>query len=85
MLLAAERYQCNTYEGVLEQGFGKLGRSGALVAIAIACLTANCAHMQFVASMFNSLQGGGGGFIRNVFGADGAAQQVSTVVSHDHP
>ena len=49
-------------EGMLQAAFGTSGRTVALVSLAIACFTANAAHLQFISDLFVKLNGEGGGY-----------------------
>ena len=69
LLALADLTGAETYEGVLGAVFGRAGRVVTLVSLAIACFTANCAHFQFVATMFDALNGGAG-FVATIAGAD---------------
>ena len=71
---------CETYEGVLRAAFGEAGRKVALVALALACFTANAAHVQFISEVFLALNGPTGGFIGTLVGGDAKAQQAAAAL-----
>jgi hypothetical protein len=71
---------CETYEGVLRAAFGEAGRKVALVALALACFTANAAHVQFISEVFLALNGPTGGFIGTLVGGDVKAQQAAAAL-----
>lgn len=80
MLQAAWMTGAETYEDVLGVAFGRGGRLAALASIAVSTWTANCAHMQFTASMFVTLQGDGGGYLETVVGSKVKVQTFAAML-----
>lgn len=74
LLRAAEMTGAQSFDGVFAHVFGEAGRGCALVSMAIACWTANCSHMKFIASLFCSLQGDDGGFLAALVGPNHRVQ-----------
>lgn len=80
MLQIATATGASTYEDVLRHAFGPVGRAVALISLALSTFTANCAHMQFVASMFVEMQGPGGGLMQTLVGPDVKLQHLATMI-----
>lgn len=80
MLQVATATGASTYEDVLRHALGPVGRAVALISLALSTFTANCAHMQFVASMFVEMQGPDGGLMQTLVGPDVKLQHLATMI-----
>jgi len=80
MLQVAATTGAGSYEEVLYQAFGPTGRLAALVGLALSLFTANCAHMQFVSSVFVEMQGPSGGIMATLVGSDKRVQRFAVMV-----
>jgi len=75
MIRTAEVTGASTYEDVLRHAFGDIGRTAALISLAMSTLTANCTHLQFISQMWVTLGGAQGGIMHTLVGPDDDVQQ----------
>ena len=78
LLMMASARSVGSYEDCCAGTFGAAGRVTSLLSLFVACLTANCAHFQFIASSFLQLDNGtsDGGFVRKIVGTSPTAQTI---------